>query len=68
MPSSTFPNQSLTVWNAASSQYALNVMLYVGSILLVIILAYKIFAYNTIWSKKPTLTAEDIEKDEHSFY
>lgn len=68
MPSSTFPNQSLTVWNAASSQYALNVMLYVGSVLLVIILAYKIFAYNTIWGKKPTLTAEDIEKDEHSFY
>ena len=68
MPSSTHPNQSLTVWNAASSQYALNAMLYIGSILLIIILAYKIFAYNTIWGKKPTLSAEDIEKDEHAFY
>ncbi|OGT49117.1 MAG: cytochrome d ubiquinol oxidase subunit II [Gammaproteobacteria bacterium RIFCSPHIGHO2_12_FULL_38_11] len=68
MPSSTHPNQSLTVWNAASSQYALNVMLYVGVVLLVIILAYKIFAYNTIWHKKPTLNANDIEKDEHAFY
>src|SRR3990167_7217050 len=64
----THPNQSLTVWNAASSQYALNVMLYVGVVLLVIILAYKIFAYNTIWHKKPTLNANDIEKDEHAFY
>ena len=68
MPSSTNPDQSLTVWNATSSQYALNVMLYVGVVLLFIILGYKIFAYNTIWGKKRTLTAEDIEKDEHSFY
>lgn len=68
MPSYTHPAQSLTVWNAASSQYALNVMLYIGSILLIIILGYKIFAYNTIWGKKPTLTAEDVEKDKHSFY
>lgn len=68
MPSSTHPNQSLTVWNAASSQYALNVMLYVGVVLLFIILGYKIFAYSTIWGKKSTLTAEDIEKNEHSFY
>ena len=68
MPSSTNPNESLTVWNAASSQYALNMMLYVGVVLLFIILGYKIFAYSTIWGKKPTLTAEDIKKDEHSFY
>ena len=68
MPSSTDPNQSLTVWNAASSQYALNVMLYMGVVLLLIILGYKIFAYSTIWSKKPTLDAQDIEKDEHTFY
>lgn len=68
MPSSTNPDQSLTVWNATSSQYALNVMLYVGVVLLFVILGYKIFAYNTIWSKKSTLTADDIEKNEHSFY
>lgn len=68
MPSSTNPNESFTVWNVASSQYALNVMLYIGVVLLLVIVGYKIFAYSTIWSKKPTLTAEDIKKDEHSFY
>lgn len=68
MPSSTHLNESLTVWNAASDQYALNTMLYVGVFLLFIILGYKIFAYHTIWGKKSTLNAEDIKKDEHSFY
>lgn len=68
MPSSTNPNESITVWNAASSQYALNVMLYIGVILLIIILGYKIFAYNTIWGKKSTLTSEDLEKNNHHFY
>lgn len=32
IPSSTNPSQSLTVWNSASSQYSLNVTLYVGVI------------------------------------
>lgn len=68
MPSSTHPNESLTVWNATSSQYALNIMLYVGVFLLVIILGYKIFAYSTIWGKKSTLSAEDVEKNDHTFY
>lgn len=68
MPSTTNPDQSLTVWNATSSQYALNIMLYVGVILLLIILAYKIYTYYTLWSKKKTLTFEDIEKDPHTFY
>lgn len=68
MPSSTHPNQSLMIWNASSSQYALNVMLYIAVVLLIIILGYKIFAYSTIWSKKHTLTADDIKKNEHTFY
>lgn len=68
MPSSSHLSQSLTVWNATSSQYALNIMLYVGVVLLVIILGYKIFAYNTVWSKKPTLNYEDIERNEHIYY
>ncbi|PIZ04112.1 MAG: cytochrome d ubiquinol oxidase subunit II [Gammaproteobacteria bacterium CG_4_10_14_0_8_um_filter_38_16] len=68
MPSSTHPNESLMIWNASSSQYALNVMLYVGVVLLIIILGYKIFAYHTIWGKKPTLSADDIEKNKHTFY
>ena len=68
MPSSTHPNQSLMIWNASSSQYALNSMLYIAVVLLVIILGYKIFAYNTIWSKKSTLNADDVRENEHSFY
>ncbi len=68
MPSSTFPSQSLTVWNSTSSQYALNIMFYVGVVLLFIILGYKIFAFNTIWSKKKTITARDLEENEHTFY
>lgn len=69
MPSSTHPNQSLTVWNSVSTQYALNIMLYVGVFLFIIIIGYKIFAYQTIWSKKKTLTAEDVENDkDHVYY
>ncbi len=68
MPSSTNPNESLTVWNATSSQYALNMMLHVGVFLLIIILAYKIFAYRSIWHKKPTINEQDLEDNEHTFY
>jgi len=68
MPSSTHPNQSMTIWDATSSQYALNIMLYVGVVLLIIILGYKIFAYHTIWSDKPTITAEDVKQNDHVFY
>lgn len=68
MPSSTNPAQSLTVWNSTSSQYALNSMLYVASILLLVILAYKIFAFRTLWSKKSTITTQDLKDNEHTFY
>ncbi|MDF1797278.1 MAG: cytochrome d ubiquinol oxidase subunit II [Coxiellaceae bacterium] len=68
MPSSTNPNQSITVWNATSSQYALNIMLYVGVVLLLLILGYKIFTFHTVWGDKSTLTAEDLEKDSHTYY
>lgn len=68
MPSSTNPNESITVWNGDSSQYALNVMLYIAAILLLVILAYKIFAYSSIWGKKPTLTEKDLHENEHTFY
>lgn len=68
MPSSTHPNQSLMIWNASSSQYALNSMLYIAVVLLVIILGYKIFAFNTIWGKKSTLNADDVRHNEHTFY
>lgn len=68
MPSSTNPSNSLTMWNATSSQYAMTVMLYVGVVLLVVILGYKIFAYTSVWSRKKTITEEDVRKNEHTFY
>ena len=61
MPSSIKPNQSITVYNGTSSQYSLTVMIYVGVILLLIILAYKIFAYYTVWHNKSTISYDDIE-------
>ncbi len=68
MPSSTNPDQSLTIWNAVSSQYSLNVMFYVGVVLLMIIAVYKIFAYNSVWGKQPTISVADVHKNEHIFY
>lgn len=68
MPSSTNPDQSITMWNATSSQYALNIMFYVGTVLLFIIMAYKIFAYHSVWGKKSTITEADLIENEHTFY
>jgi cytochrome d ubiquinol oxidase subunit II len=68
MPSSTYPDESLTVWNSTSSQYALNLMLYVGVVLLLAILAYKIYTFHAIWSKKATITVKDLHDNEHTFY
>jgi len=68
MPSSTNPSQSLTVWNATSSQYSLNIMLYVGVVLLLITLGYKTYTFYTLWSGKKTVTEEDIKENEHTYY
>lgn len=68
MPSSTDPSQSLTVWNAVSTQYALNIMFYIGVVLLLVILAYKIYAYRAIWSHKPYITEEDVIRDEDKVF
>lgn len=68
MPSATQPNQSLTVWNSTSSQYALNIMFYVGIILFIVILAYKAYTFHTIWYKQKTVTEKDLEENEHTYY
>lgn len=68
MPSSTNPNESLTVFNSTSDKYSLSIMLYVGIILLFVILAYKIFAYYSIWHKKPNVSIEDIRSQDHGSY
>ena len=68
MPSTSNLAESLTVWNATSSQYALNVMFYVGGALLVIILIYKIFAFKAAWNNVDSIGEEDLEENKHTFY
>ena len=68
VPSSTHPNQSLTVWNASSALYSLKAMLWVSIILFVIVFIYKMFAYFSIWHKKKTLSVSDIEANDHGYY
>ena len=68
MPSSTNLNESLTVWNAVSSQYALNIMLYVCVVLMFIVLAYKIFAFKAAWGSVQSIGEEDLDKNKHTFY
>ena len=68
VPSSTNPNQSLTIWNATSSYYALSILLIIVGVFAVIITAYKIFVYKISWITKPTLNADDISKDTHNYY
>lgn len=51
MPSSIDPSSSLTIWDASSSQFTLQVMLYVTIICVPILLAYTIYAYRRMWSR-----------------
>ena len=68
VPSSYKPSESLTVWNATSAQYTLNIMLYVSAVLLAFILLYKIFAYWAVWRGKGTISVDDVKQNEHDFY
>jgi cytochrome d ubiquinol oxidase subunit II len=48
MPSSTFPNQSLTVWDASSSAKTLLIMLGAALIFLPIILVYTAWVFRVV--------------------
>lgn len=67
-PSSTNLSESFTAWNATASQYRMNTSLWIVITMLLIILTYKLYAYWTIWHKKPTVNAQDIEDNEHTAY
>lgn len=62
MPSSIDPESSLTIWDASSSHFTLQVMLYAVIIFVPIALAYTIWAYRRMWNK---VSAEDGEIYEH---
>lgn len=64
MPSTTRPDQSLTIWNSSASQYGLTCMLAVALIFVPLILCYTSWCYYVMRGKVHTA---DIIKDTHSY-
>ena len=64
MPSSTFPNQSLTVWDASSSAKTLLIMLGAVSVILPIILAYTSWVFRVVRGR---VTLENMHEHEGGY-
>jgi cytochrome d ubiquinol oxidase subunit II len=64
MPSSTAPNESLTVWNASGSEYNLGWMLFFALVFTPIILAYTSWCFYVMRGK---VKVEAVEHDSHSY-
>lgn len=65
MPSSTSPNDSLTVWDAVSSHRTLAIMFWAALIFVPIILFYTSWCYRVMGGK---VTARFVQENEHSAY
>ncbi|PKO25651.1 MAG: cytochrome d ubiquinol oxidase subunit II [Betaproteobacteria bacterium HGW-Betaproteobacteria-8] len=65
MPSSTDPNSSLTLWDAASSQKTLGIMFIVTVIFLPLILIYTSWVYRVLRGK---VTVQSIQDNTHTAY
>ena len=65
MPSSIMPNASLTMWDATSSLFTLQVMTVVAIIFVPIVLAYTIWCYYKMFGR---LDKNFIESNKHSLY
>lgn len=65
LPSSKQPWQSLTIWNASSSQLTLQVMFICALIFVPLILAYTAWCYYKMWTR---LSPEKVEAQNHSLY
>lgn len=65
LPSTLHPNSSLTVWDAASSQWTLQIMLVATVIFLPLVMFYTRWAYRVMAGK---ITADYIREHEHSAY
>ncbi|MEQ5128399.1 cytochrome d ubiquinol oxidase subunit II [Providencia alcalifaciens] len=65
MPSSIMPNASLTMWDATSSLFTLQVMTVVAAIFVPIVLAYTIWCYYKMFGR---LDKNFIESNKHSLY
>jgi cytochrome bd ubiquinol oxidase subunit II len=59
LPSSTRPNQGLTVWDASSSQHTLGIMLAAVIVLLPIVLAYTAWVFHVLRGR---ITLEEIRR------
>jgi len=64
LPSSTEPSQSLTVWNASSSQYTLGVMLGFTVVFMPLIVWYTSWAF---WVMRGKVSTQHVESDEHAY-
>jgi cytochrome d ubiquinol oxidase subunit II len=64
LPSSTFPNQSLTVWDASSSAKTLLIMLGLVSVLLPIIVAYTAWVFRVVRGR---VTLEQMHEHEGGY-
>jgi len=65
LPSSSHPNESLTVWDASSSQPTLGLMLAAALFFLPIVLAYTSWVYYVL---RGPVTETAIERGDHSYY
>ncbi|WP_028116335.1 cytochrome d ubiquinol oxidase subunit II [Ferrimonas senticii] len=65
MPSSKNPSQSLTMWDATSSEMTLNVMLIAAAIFVPIVLGYTAWSYYKMFGR---VTESHIEQNSNSLY
>jgi cytochrome d ubiquinol oxidase subunit II len=59
LPSSTHPNEALTVFDASSSRATLRNMLIATVVFLPMVLAYTAWVYHVLWGKVSEATIED---------
>lgn len=64
MPSTTIPNQSLTIWNSSGSAYGLTCMAVVACIFVPIIISYTSWCFYIMRGKVKT---SDVIKNHHSY-
>lgn len=68
MPSSTYPDQSLLIWNSASSRTSLIGILIVAAISLPIIFIYTNFVYRKLWGRSQRMSEKVIAEQSHTLY
>jgi cytochrome d ubiquinol oxidase subunit II len=65
MPSIIAPSNSLTLWDASASYYALHLLLFVTVFMMPVVIGYTIWVYRVMRGK---VTVEDIENNRNVLY